>query len=130
MADCIFCKIVSGEMLGYKVYENEHVLAFLDAFPHSKGHTLVIPKKHFVNIFDVDDKTTKEVFSAVRLIANAVHDAIGSDGIKLVMASEKAAGQVVFHMHVHIIPKNEGEHGKYEENDFENIAEKIKEKLQ
>lgn len=105
MDDCIFCKIVSGKAPSYKVYENEHVLAFLDIFPSTKGHTLVIPKKHFANLLEAPEKEITECLKAAKNVAHAQMKALGSHGFNILQSNNKEAGQVVFHLHFHVIPR-------------------------
>lgn len=109
MNDCIFCKIIKGDIPSYKVYENDDVYAFLDIHPANKGHTLVIPKKHARNIFDIPHENWSSVMSAVRLLAGTIEKAVGADGINLAMNNREHAGQVVDHTHVHIIPRFKGD---------------------
>ena len=103
MEECIFCKIIEGKIPCNKVYEDEYVLAFLDINPIVNGHTLVIPKKHFVNIFDVDDFYLEKVIAAIKKIANHYNQKF--DGINILNANNKSAQQSVFHLHFHIIPR-------------------------
>lgn len=105
MTDCIFCKIVAGEVPADIVYEDSETLAFLDATPTAAGHTLVIPKKSAVNIFDVDDETLAAVMRTVRKLAPVVRDAVGAAGVHINSNHGAAAGQAVFHLHMHIIPR-------------------------
>jgi histidine triad (HIT) family protein len=132
MADCVFCKIVAGEIPSAKVYEDEHTLAFLDIAPTVPGHTLVIPKKHCVNIFDADEETLAQVMATVKKIAPAVRDAVGARGMHINSNHEAAAGQLVFHLHFHLIPRhNRGEfefwsQKKYAPGEQEQIAERIR----
>ena len=102
--DCIFCKIVNGECPSYKIYENDYVYAFLDISADTYGHTLVIPKKHFENVFDCDDEYLSEVIKAVKLIANH-YKSLGFKAVNILNASGKEAEQSVFHLHFHILPK-------------------------
>lgn len=104
----IFAKILRGELPCQKLFEDEHTLAFLDIMPRAEGHTLVIPKAKAVNIFDVDDATLSAVMRTVRRLAPVVRDAMRADGILIQQFNEKAAGQMVFHLHVHIVPRWEG----------------------
>ncbi len=106
--DCIFCKIVSKQAESSIVYESDSVLAFMDIRPVSEGHTLVIPKNHYVDIFDMPDKTLAVTYSATKLVAAAVKKATKADGISIVQQNGSAAGQEIFHLHVHIIPRFEG----------------------
>ncbi len=131
MSDCIFCKIVSGEIPSHKVYEDEHVFACLDHTPVSRGHTLVMPKKHVKNIFDAGVDTWGATMEAVRALAPKVRNAVDADGINIHINNESAAGQVVMHSHIHIIPRFENDglelwHGKeMSVEELEKIAEKI-----
>ena len=102
--DCIFCKIISGEIPSYKIYENEYVYEFLDIAKDAYGHTLVIPKKHYENVFDCDEKFLAEVMKAVQLISNHYKN-LGFDAVNIINASGKEAEQSVFHLHFHIIPR-------------------------
>ncbi|NQG97840.1 HIT family protein [Streptococcus suis] len=111
MSDCIFCKIVAGEIPAAKVYEDQEVLAFLDITQVTPGHTLVIPKKHFRNLLDLDSQTSTAIFSKIPLIANQLKDKLGANGINLLNNSEEAAGQTVFHTHIHLLPRFDEQDG-------------------
>ncbi|HFH9840376.1 TPA: HIT family protein [Streptococcus suis] len=111
MSDCIFCKIVAGEIPASKVYEDDHVLAFLDITQVTKGHTLVIPKKHYRNVLDMDAEAAGKVFSVVPVLARQLKEKLGASGLNIVNNNEEAAGQTVFHTHIHLLPrfdKNDG----------------------
>jgi len=103
--DCIFCKIISGEIPSYKIYEDDMVYAFLDIACDSYGHTLVIPKKHCVNALDCDDEYLAACISAVKKKGNHYVEDCGFDGINILNASGESAQQSVFHLHFHIIPR-------------------------
>ncbi|MCQ2799000.1 MAG: HIT family protein [Bacilli bacterium] len=103
--DDIFCKIARGDIPSCKVYEDEYVLAFLDLGQVTKGHTLVIPKKHATNILDADDETIEHVFKVARNIGNALVKTYGAKGVNILSNANECAGQSVFHFHVHIIPR-------------------------
>ncbi|KND51478.1 MAG: Histidine triad (HIT) protein [Parcubacteria bacterium C7867-007] len=105
MEDTIFTKIIRREVPADIVYEDADTLAFLDISPNSPGHTLVISKKPFVNIFDIDDETLAAVMRTVRKIAPAVRDAVGAKGVHINSNHGEEAGQVVPHLHFHIIPR-------------------------
>lgn len=105
MNDCIFCKIAAQEIPSEKVYENERFFAFLDIKPINPGHTLVIPKNHSRNLLEADEATLHELMPFVAKLARAVKIASGADGINIGINTEPAAGQVVFHTHIHIIPR-------------------------
>ncbi|MGA7805933.1 HIT family protein [Bradyrhizobium sp.] len=104
----IFAKILRSEFPCHKVYENEHVLAFLDIMPRAPGHTLVIPKAAARNILDVSPDDLAHVAIASQKIARAAMTAFTADGITLQQFSETAGGQVVFHLHVHVMPRHTG----------------------
>ena len=108
-ANCIFCKIIRGEIPSYKIYEDDATLAFLDIRPVNAGHTIVIPKKHSKNIFEVAPADWAAVMETTRVLANAIEKGVGADGINIAMNNREHAGQVVNHMHVHIIPRFKGD---------------------
>ena len=105
MDNCIFCKIIKGEIPSYKIYEDEHVYAFLDISKDVYGHTLVIPKKHCKNILDIDNSELNYVMNAVKLISNYYVEKLGFDGINTFNNNEESASQSVMHLHFHIIPR-------------------------
>src|SRR5258708_28253433 len=104
----IFAKILRGEFPCYKVYEDEHVLAFLDIMPRSPGHTLVIPKAPARNILDVKPEDLAHVMAVAQKVAQAAMKVFSADGVTIQQFNEPAGGQVVFHLHVHVIPRKEG----------------------
>jgi histidine triad (HIT) family protein len=104
----IFAKILRGEFSCYKVYENDHVLAFLDIMPRSPGHTLVIPKAPARNILDISAEDFAHVARASHKIAHAAMKAFAADGITVQQFSEPASGQVVYHLHMHVMPRHDG----------------------
>lgn len=103
--DCIFCKIIAGDIPSSKVYEDEQVLAFLDITQVTPGHTLIIPKNHCRNLLDMTAETASQVFSIVPKLAQALMKTTGADGLNLINNSEEAAGQTVFHAHIHLLPR-------------------------
>lgn len=105
MKECIFCKIINGELPCYKIFENDYTLAFLDIGKEVDGHTIVIPKTHMVNILDCGDETLGHVMSAVKRISNHYVDHCGYTGVNLLNASGTDAEQSVPHLHFHIIPR-------------------------
>lgn len=109
--DCIFCKIVNGEIPSAKVYEDEHVYAFLDISQVTKGHTLVIPKQHARNIYDTPSDIAGELFARVPKISNAIKTAFQPDGLNILVNNEAPADQSVFHLHIHLLPKYEAIEG-------------------
>ena len=104
----LFAKILRGELPSYKVYEDDKALAFLDIMPRAPGHTLVLPKAPARNVFDVQPEDLAHVMKVAQRVANAAKDVFSADGITLQQFNEKAGGQVVFHLHVHVIPRKEG----------------------
>ena len=113
MNNCLFCKIVSGEIPCNKIYEDKNFLAFLDINPVNKGHTLVIPKKHSKNILDIEEETLKNLMVVVQKLSKQIKTALKSDGINIIINNEPIAGQVIFHTHVHIIPRFDGDNIKH-----------------
>ena len=105
--DCIFCRIVAGDIPSFKLLENDRVLSFMDINPASEGHCLVIPKAHAPNLHEADDESLAAVMSAARRVANAVRRALDPPGLSLAQANGPAAGQSVFHVHFHVIPRRE-----------------------
>ncbi len=108
--NCIFCKIVSGEIPCYKIYEDEYVLAFLDISQTTKGHTLVIPKKHVENMLECDDKTLSYLMQVAQKIGKKIVVNLNAKGMNVLTNINEVAGQTVKHFHVHLIPR-------YDEND-------------
>ncbi len=132
MSDCIFCKIIDGEIPCAKVYEDEDILAFLDIAPISKGHTLVIPTKHYNNLFEIPEELGAKLIFAFKKVGQGIMKATGATGINVVMNNFASAGQVVPHAHWHLIPRIEGDNlfkitqGKYDSNDeMQKLADKI-----
>ena len=107
--DCIFCKIVAGEIPCFKVYEDQAALAFMDVNPISEGHALVVPKKHVVNLFEADDETLARSMAAVRKVSVALKNALGLDSLNLVQANGQWAVQSIPHFHIHLIPRREND---------------------
>lgn len=107
--DCIFCRIVRKEAPESYIYEDEKVVAFLDIRPSNEGHTLVIPKRHFKNIYEIPEETIAHLFKIVKKVAIAVKKSVNAEGITIAQQNERAAGQDVFHLHVHIIPRYTGQ---------------------
>ena len=105
MNDCIFCKIIKGDIPSYKIYEDDKVYAFLDIACDAVGHTLVIPKKHCTNVLDCDRDYLDAVMEAVQKIAKHYVDDCGFDGVNILNASGSSAQQSVFHLHFHIVPR-------------------------
>ncbi len=109
MSDCIFCKIAAKEIKSAVIYEDEAAIAFMDVNPASPGHTLVIPKKHAATIDEMSADELGNLFRAVSKVAAAVKKALNPEGINILQNNGSAAGQVVPHVHVHIIPRHSGD---------------------
>ena len=129
--ECIFCKIIRGEIPCSKVYEDDKVLAFLDIAPVNKGHTLVVPKEHYETLLDVPDSVLAEVVKVVKKISKAVVKSTGTDGFNVMQNNGKPAGQVVPHYHIHIVPRLPDDGlklwpgGSYEGKEAEEMQKKI-----
>jgi len=129
----IFEKIIAREIPADIIYEDEYVLAFLDIHPNSKGHTLIIPKKVFVNIFDADEEVAGHMMKIAKKIALVLKETVGATGVNLVMNNGDDAGQEVCHAHLHVIPRHKDDgvykppqHTSYEEGEASELAEHIK----
>ena len=135
MEDTIFMKIIRREVPAHIVYEDDATIAFLDVHPNAPGHTLVVPKIPVQNIFDADDETLSAVMRTIRRIAPAVRDAVGAHGVHINSNHGAAAGQIVFHLHFHIIPRHDRSEfsfwpqKEYASGDAAAIAEKIRAKI-
>ena len=134
--DCLFCKMVAGQIPVTKIYEDDVVLSFLDIGPISDGHALVIPKQHFEKLHDCPAELLGKVVSRLGKIAVAVTSAMNSDGYNVLCNNGRAASQLIEHLHFHIIPRSSGDgvfdHWpayKYEKGEIERIALKIRENL-
>ena len=133
MDECIFCKIVKGDIPCAQVYADEKIIAFLDIAPISKGHTLIIPKVHYENLWEVPEDLGNDILRAMQKIGNGILKATGAQGLNVVMNNFPAAGQVIPHAHWHLIPCFKGDglfkivQGKYDSNDeIMALADKIK----
>ena len=132
MADCIFCKIIAGDLPSYKVYEDDVTVAFLDIHPVNAGHTLVVPKKHSHNIFDIAPDDWRAVAETGRKVAIAIEKGLNADGVNLAMNNREHAGQVVPHPHLHVIPRFKGDGLKlmpqrqYREHEADETLQKIR----
>ncbi len=133
--ECIFCKIIKGDIPCTKVYEDNHVLAFLDIGPINKGHALVMPKEHYETLLDIPQDLLCEVAKATKKIAKAIKEGTGCGGLCILQNNFKVSGQLVPHYHAHIIPRTEADglkhwpQGKYDEGEAGKVAEKIKKAL-
>lgn len=129
--NCLFCKIVKGEIPCYKIYENEFAIAFLDPAKDTDGHIIVIPKKHCENILDCDALMLCEFIKAIQFISQHLVDNCGYDGVNLLNANGKAAQQSINHFHIHIIPRknNDNIDAWIKLNGAENPLEEMQKKL-
>ncbi len=131
MLDCVFCKIIQGEISANKVYEDNNLLAFLDIQPISKGHTLLIPKEHFDDFIHTSDEYLAYMNQAAKVIAKAMQSVLSAGGINFSYNNGKVAGQVIFHTHMHIIPRVSGDglrawpHQDYQPGEIESYAKKL-----
>ncbi|KKT81985.1 MAG: HIT family hydrolase [Candidatus Yonathbacteria bacterium RIFCSPLOWO2_01_FULL_43_27] len=129
---CLFCKIIAKEIPSSKVYEDENCYAFLDLHPVNIGHTLLVPKKHSANLYEMDNETLAILAPVIKKVAIAVKSALNADGINIEMNNDPIAGQIIFHSHIHIVPRFEGDgfrHWRgardYREGEMNEVAQKI-----
>lgn len=133
MDNCIFCKIVQGEAESWKVYEDEHTYAFLDINPANEYHTLVVPKRHYENIFDVTESDLLNVMKTIKKIIDLYNKKLGIKNVQIINSSGVEAQQDVFHLHFHIVPRSTGDnqninwitHMDWREN-FNDLLKKLK----
>ncbi len=135
--DCIFCKIISGKISSTKVYEDEKFISFMDIMPANKGHLLIVPKKHCTTFADLPDDIIKEINILTQKIAKAMYTSLKPDGYNCFHNNHPAAGQVVPHFHVHVVPRYDNDgiifdwpKRKYENNEMQEISKKIKKSLE
>lgn len=107
--DCIFCKIAAGEIPSATLYEDEDFRVILDIEPASKGHALILPKEHYANLYELDDEIAGKVLILAKKLVTALTDILGCDGYNIVQNNGRAAGQTVFHYHMHLIPRYEND---------------------
>ena len=128
----MFLKVIAGEIPSEKIYEDDKTYAFLDINPNNPGHTLVIPKNYSKDIYDISQEDWRAVMGTVRMLAPVIKEALGAEGINIIMNNDEPAGQIVPHTHVHIIPryKTDGfKHWKgspYQDGEKERIGEQIR----
>jgi histidine triad (HIT) family protein len=136
-ANCIFCRIVRKEAPASILYEDDRALVFLDIRPLNEGHTLVIPKEHYETVYDMPEELVSHIYKIVKRSAVAVKAATNADGITIIQQNERAAGQEILHLHVHVVPRYEGQtlphfrdipHASREQ--LERAAERIRQKLE
>ncbi len=121
MSDCIFCKIVNNEFDSFKIYEDNDFIAILDKFPSTLGHTLIIPKKHCADLFELDEDLASKVLVVGKKVASALKEVTGCEAMNVLQNNGSLAGQSVFHYHMHLIPR-------YSENDEFKVSMKANEK--
>lgn len=131
MEDCVFCRIARKEEHASFVYEDKDVVAFLDSRPVNEGHTLVVPRKHYENMFEVPDEEVANLFKIVKKLAYGISKSEKAEGISIVQNNGEAAHQLIFHFHVHIIPRYEGQdshrpRGTVEQNELDRVAARIR----
>lgn len=133
--DDLFLKIIEGKIPSEKVYEDEHTVAFLDINPTNPGHTLVVPREHYENIYDIPDAVLCHMMKTAKKLAPSIKSTMNADGINIIMNNDPVAGQMIFHAHIHIVPRFDGDpfrHWKgtpYKEGEIEEVGEKIREEL-
>lgn len=103
--DCIFCKIAAGEIPSRKIYEDKDLIAIMDLSPTSKGHSLIIPKEHYTNIYDINEEIAGKVMKTAKKLATKMTVALNCDGFNLLQNNGETAGQTMFHFHMHLIPR-------------------------
>lgn len=131
--DCTFCKIVEGEVPSWKIYEDEHFVSFLDVNPATRGHALVVPKSHHPQLLDLPENELKHALEVVQKVADGVTEAVDADGFNVLQSNNPVAGQEVFHVHFHIIPRFHGDdveidwpEGDLSESEAEDLLKEIK----
>lgn len=132
--DCIFCKLANGDITTNTLYENEKFRVILDASPAVKGHALVLPKDHFANIYEIDEQTAGEAAAVAKKMAKKISDTLHCDGLNILQNNGEAAGQTVFHYHIHLIPRYQGDEDKiqitWKQNSFsDEEMQEIKDQL-
>lgn len=131
MNNCLFCKIIAGEIPSFKVYEDADVLAFLDIAPVNFGHTLVVPKKHYANLEEISEDELCRVIKIVKKVGKAIKDSRVADGYNVGLNNDPVAGQVVPHVHFHIMPRQENDGlslwpgKKYSVGEADEVLEKL-----
>lgn len=133
---CIFCKIIAGEIPSSTIYEDKDFKVIMDISPASKGHAIIVAKKHVANLFDIDDEVAENALKIARKIGKAMKEELGCIGLNLLQNNGEAAGQTIFHFHIHLIPRYENDqiqitwdHGKYEEGEVAKLAAAISGRL-
>ena len=136
MDSCIFCKIVDGKIPSTTIFEDDNVKVILDIAPAAKGHAILLVKQHVANLFELDSELAGKVFSVVPKVAIALKEELGCDGMNILQNNGEAAGQTVFHLHIHFIPRWKEDSvqmkwipGGYAEGEAEKLAQAVKERI-
>jgi histidine triad (HIT) family protein len=136
MQNCIFCKIISGDIPSATIYEDQDFKVILDISPAAKGHAVILPKKHFANLYEMDAQTASKVLLVAQKVATVIKEEFGCEGLNVLQNNGEAAGQTVFHYHIHLIPRYQGDdvnmtwkQGRYGENEAAEIAAKLSKRI-
>lgn len=136
-SNCLFCKIIAGEIPSATVYEDEDFKVIMDIFPAAKGHAIILSKKHCENLFELDDASAAKALLVARRVAKAIQAELNCDGMNLLQNNGEAAGQTIFHFHMHLIPRYQGDQvkttwapGKYEDGEAAAMAAAIAGRLE
>lgn len=131
--DCLFCKIANGEIPSTTIFENDAFRVFFDIAPASKGHALIVPKQHYTDIFDMDERTAGKLFSLATVVAKVLKEELNCEGMNIVQNNGLIAGQTVFHFHLHLIPRYTGDTvnigwqpGEADQAELEELAKAIR----
>jgi histidine triad (HIT) family protein len=133
---CVFCKIIDGEIPSATIYEDEDFKVIMDISPAAKGHAILLPKKHFANLYEMEDEVASKVLITARKVATAMKEELGCEGLNLVQNNGEAAGQTVFHFHMHLIPRKKNDsvnvtwkQGSYAKGEAEQLAAALAKRL-
>lgn len=134
--DCIFCKIIAGEIPSATIYEDKDFKVIMDISPAAKGHAILLSKKHYANLFELEDETASKALIIARKVAKAIMEEFHCDGLNVLQNNGEAAGQTVFHFHIHLIPRYNNDkvnvnwaQGKYEDGEAAKVAEAIAKRI-
>jgi histidine triad (HIT) family protein len=132
LEDCIFCKIVGGEIPSYRVYENDNAIAFLDIAPITRGHTLVVSKTHVKGFSELQSSELPGLSSAIQKVARAIEDSLDPEGLNIFVNQGEVAGQIIPHLHIHVVPRTTGDGLEFitprvdmSEEDFKDLSKRI-----
>ncbi len=134
--DCVFCRIIRGELPAVKIYEDEYVVVFLDKYPINPGHTLIVPRRHAERLDELSDEEATALIRVAKWLAPRIVKAVDADGYNVVTNNGRAAGQVIFHVHLHVIPRFHGDGCRFDckrntpsYRELAEIGEKIRKEL-